>query len=116
MIIEKPCPRCGKSYFVSDRPKPGRPKRWCSSACRRKASEERRAAAAGIVAITYIKQEVSLDEHVRAVLASPSACRRVLRTIAERDDRRELVDAKWGSVADELARLRRAGSSPRWRR
>jgi hypothetical protein len=84
--------------------------------CRRKASEERRAAEVGIVAITYVKQEVSLDEHVRAVLASPSACRRVLRTLSNRDAQEELVDAKWSSVAEELARLRRAVSPARWRR
>lgn len=116
MILEKPCPRCGKQFFVSDRRKPGRPQRWCSAECRRKASEERRAAEAGVVAITYVKQEVSLDEHVRAVLASPSACRRVLRTIADRDARLELRDAKWSSVAGEISRLQRAAQPPRWRR
>ena len=116
MIIEKKCPRCGKTFFVSDRPKPGRPRRWCSRQCRRLASEERRAAQNGNDAITYIKQEASLDEHVRAVLASPAASRRVLRTIAEREDRRELLDAKWTSVADELTRLRRRSTRSNWRR
>ena len=101
---------------MSDRPKPGRPRRWCSRQCRRLASEERRAAQAGNAAITYIKKEASLDEHVRAVLASPAACRRVLRAIAEREDRRELLDAKWTSVADELTRLRRRSTRSNWRR
>lgn len=116
MITEKKCPRCGTPFFVSDRPKPGRPKRWCSGACRRLASEERRAADGGRVAIANVKEAAGLDEHVRAVLASPSACRRVLRELADRESRQDLADAKWSSVADELARLRRAVSPARWRR
>jgi hypothetical protein len=115
VIVEKACPRCGRPFFVSDRPKPGRPRRWCSSECRRKASEERRAAESGGTPITYIKQEATLEEHVRAVLASPSACKRVLWTIAELDTNQKLDDAKWGSVADEITRLRRSAQAPRWR-
>lgn len=110
------CPRCGKPFVVSTEPKPGRPRRWCSQSCRRLASEERRAAEGGGNAVTYIKEPISLDEHVRAVLDSPGACRRVLRGLADRESRRELADAKWSGVADELARLRRAGQPPRWRR
>lgn len=110
------CPRCGRPFQVSDRPKAGRPRRWCSSACRRLASEERRAAVAAHTAITFIKESVSLDEHVSAVLDSPSACRRILRELADRETRGKLNDAKWSSVTDELARLRRASLPTRWRR
>ena len=112
----KPCPRCGRAFQVPDRPKAGRPRRWCSSDCRRRASEERRAAEAGRTAITFIKETASLDEHVRAVLESPSACRRILRELADRDTRGELHDAKWTSVADDLSRLRRPSVPTRWRR
>ena len=112
----KACPRCEKLFQVSDHPKAGRPRRWCSSACRRLASEERRAAERGHTAITFIKETASLDEHVRAVLNSPSACRRILRELADRATRGELDDAKWSSVADELARLRRPSLPTRWRR
>ena len=112
----KTCPRCGKPFVVPTQPKPGRPRRWCSQACRRLASEERRAAEAAWSAITFAKEPISLDEHVRAVLDSPGACKRVLRAIADRDARGELADAKWSTVADELTRLRRAGQPPRWRR
>lgn len=112
----KNCPRCGRPFQVSDRPKAGRPRRWCSSACRRLASEERRAAEAGHTAITFIKEAASLDEHARAVLDSPSACRRILRELAERDTRGQLDEAKWSSVADELARLRRPSLPTSWRR
>ena len=110
------CPRCGKPFAVATKPKPGRPRRWCSQTCRRLASEERRAAEGGRNAIIYIKEPTSLDEHVRAVLDSPGACRRVLRAIADRETRRGLADAKWSSVADELARLRRSAQQPHWRR
>lgn len=112
----KSCPRCGRPFQVFDRPKAGRPRRWCSSTCRRLASEERRAAEAGHTAITFVKEATSLNEHVRTVLNSPSACRRVLRELVERDTRGELDDAKWSSVADELARIRRPSLPTRWRR
>lgn len=110
------CLRCGMPFVVSTQPKPGRPRRWCSQSCRRLASEERRAAESSGNPVTYIKEPITLDEHVRAVLDSPGACKRVLRTLTDRESRRELADAKWSSVADELARLRRAGQPPRWRR
>lgn len=110
------CPRCGKPFVVPTQPKPGRPRRWCSQACRRLASEERRAAEGDRNAITFIKEMTSLEEHVRAVLDSPSACRRILRELADRDNRQELADAKWSGVSDELVRLRRARQVPRWRR
>lgn len=106
MIVERPCPRCGRIIYEPERRRPGRPKRWCSRECRRAASEERRAAASGATAIKYIEPEVSLDEHVRAVLKSPAACRRVLRRIGDLDRSEQLRDGKWGSVASELERLR----------
>jgi endogenous inhibitor of DNA gyrase (YacG/DUF329 family) len=105
-VIRK-CPRCGKQFAVATQPTAGRPRRWCSPACRRLASEERRAAEREQQPITYIKEATSLDGHVRAVLDSPSAYKRILRELADRDVRRDLDDAKWSSVADELARLRR---------
>jgi hypothetical protein len=110
------CPRCGKPFVVATRRAPGRPRRWCSPECRRLASEERRAAKRGGEPVTYIKEPTSLDEHVRAVLDSPAACRRVLRALDDREVRGELADAEWSSVADELTRLRRTGQAPRWRR
>ena len=114
MIPEQLCPRCGKPFFVSERPKAGRPRRWCSSTCRRLASEERRAAKAGHTAVTYVKEAVSLDQHVRAVLDSPGACRRLLRDLGDRDARGDLTDAKWGAASDELDRLRRPPPRSRW--
>lgn len=112
----KACARCGRPFQLSDHPKVGRPRRWCSSACRRLASEERRAAEAGHTAVTFIKEAPSLDDQVRAVMGSPSACRRILRELSDRDSRGALDDAKWSSVADELARLRRPSPPSRWRR
>ena len=100
------CPRCGE-IIVDVLPRsPGRPRRWCSAKCRRSASEERRAAAAGAIATRYVQVEVSLDEHVQAVLASPAACRRVLRDLRERSDAGKLADARWSPVAEELQRTR----------
>lgn len=105
MIVEETCPRCGTLFYEPHPRKPGRPRRWCSQACRRAASEERRAAANGAIAIEHVPVAVSLDEHVRAVLDSPSACRRVLRDIRERAEAGLLQEARWNSVQSEIERL-----------
>lgn len=104
-----PCarPACTDQIFIPDHPGPGRPRKWCSDACRRRAFEERRAADAGAIAVRVVTVEPALDDHVAAVLSSPAACRRVLRQIGDWSATGVLLDAKWSSVADELARLRR---------
>lgn len=103
---QRPCPRCGAAIIDALPRLPGRPRRWCSASCRRAASEERRAAAAGAIAIEYRPIEVALDDHVKAVLSSPAACRRIVRALRERHDSGELDDARWAPVADELERTR----------
>ena len=105
MILEHTCPRCGDTFEEQLPRRSGRPKQWCSLRCRRAASEERRAAASGLLAVKHIRVEVSLDEHVEAVLASPAACRRVLRKVGLWDDSGHLDKAQWSSVSDELAKL-----------
>lgn len=102
------CPRCGTSIFETVPRRPGRPKRWCSARCRRAASEERRAADHGAIGIRYIDHtpDITLEQHVEAVLGSPAACRRVLRELAERSAGGALSDARWSSVEAQLERLR----------
>lgn len=90
-------------------PRPGRPKRWCSAECRRAASEERRAAANGAIGIRYLSPVVSIEEHVDAVLASPAACRRVLRELVDRAARGDLDDTRWRSVVADLEHMRQSG-------
>lgn len=99
---KRSCPRCEESIVeVLPRP-PGRPRRWCAAKCRRAASEERRAAAAGAIATQYVQVDLSLDDHVQAVLASPAACRRIVRDLREKYDAGKLDDARWSPVAEEL--------------
>ena len=112
MIEERACPRCGRTIYQAAPRRPGRPKTWCSAACRRAAADERRAAASGIIRTTYVTVEVSLDEHTNVVLGSPAACRRVLRELAEMERVGTLDGAKWSSVAGELERLRRVRGRP----
>ena len=50
--------------------------------------------------------EVSIDEHVRAVLDSPAAFRRVLRDVRERSEAGLLQDARWNSLQSEVERFR----------
>ena len=91
------------------KPRRGRPQQWCSQACRRAIYEERRAAKNGAIAIEYVERaapEITLNDHVAAVLGSPTACRNVLRQLRARHGNGELADAKWSSVSDELERLR----------
>ncbi|TPG13409.1 hypothetical protein EAH86_18960 [Pedococcus bigeumensis] len=63
---------------------------------------------------------VSIEDHVRAVLNSPAACRRVLRELGDRAARGDLVDARWRSVLTDLEHLRQPAGRPRerylWRR
>lgn len=113
MITTRPCLRCGRPIVSC--PKPGRPRKWCSAKCRRLASEERRAAESGLLAVEEVEKKVTLDDHLRAVLDSPAACRRVLRRVGEWSASGELGDAKWSSVADELERLRHRALPRRWR-
>lgn len=105
MIVERPCPRCGATIHEVSPRSPGRPRRWCSPRCRRAASEEQRAAANGAIAVREVRVEVSLDEHVRAVLDSPAACRRVLRDVRERAEAGLLKDARWESLQSEVERF-----------
>jgi hypothetical protein len=109
------CPRCGTTIVEVFPRLPGRPKRWCSAKCRRAASEERRAAAAGAIAIEYRPIDAPLEDHVKAVLTSPAACRRIVRDLRERHDAGELDDARWSPVAAELERTRpQARLALRW--
>jgi hypothetical protein len=114
------CPRCGRVIPEAWPPRPGRPKRWCSPQCRRAASEERRAAYSGAIGIRYIDTVVSIEDHVRAVLDSPAACRRVLRELGDRAAAGDLVDARWRSVLTDLEHLRQPAGRARerylWRR
>lgn len=113
--VRRSCPRCGAAIIEVIPRLPGRPKRWCSTKCRRAASEERRAAAAGAIAIEYRPIDVPLEDHVKAVLTSPAACRRIVRDLRERHDAGELDDARWSPVADELERNRpQARPALRW--
>ncbi|GGF35124.1 hypothetical protein GCM10011519_05710 [Marmoricola endophyticus] len=115
MIVERLCPRCGTAMNeVVPRPA-GRPRRWCSARCRRAASEERRAAAAGAIGKEFVPVELSLEEHVRIVLDSPKGCRRVLRGIRERTKAGLLTDARWDGVKGEIDRIRfDPVPRPRW--
>lgn len=103
------CPRCG-------RPVPARatvrPARWCSQRCRRAAYEERRAAAAGAVAVEVVETvtttEHGLDECVRRVQASPVAVRKVLAHLTKLLAEDGLHDPKWASTVDSVVVLARA--------
>ena len=106
MIQERECPRCGATIYETWPRPAGRPRRWCSQRCRRAASEERRAAASGAIATTFVEVPVTLDDHVAAVLESPAACRRIIRELRERSEAGKLADARWSTVDDELQRVR----------
>lgn len=101
MITQRPCDRCGRPIYEGAPRHPGRPKRWCSAACRRADYAERQAVQRGLEAM------VPIEQHVEAVLRSPAACRRVLRQIGEWAGDGTLDDAKWSSVVDEITRLLR---------
>lgn len=99
MITQRPCDRCGRAIYEGVPRHPGRPKRWCSAACRRADYAERQAVQRGL------EPTVPMEDHVDAVLRSPATCRRVVRQIGDWAGDGTLDDAKWSSVADEITRL-----------
>lgn len=101
MITQRPCERCGRPIYEGEPRHPGRPRRWCSDACRRADHSERRALERGL------RPKPDLDQAVEVVLQAPAACRRVLRQVADWTVSGALDEARWSSVAVELARLLR---------
>jgi endogenous inhibitor of DNA gyrase (YacG/DUF329 family) len=103
------CPRCGGPIPVRAT---GRPASWCSQRCRRAAYEERRAAAAGAIAVDVVETitttEHGLDECVRRVQASPVAVRKVLTHLTKLLAEDGLRDPKWASTVDSAVVLARA--------
>jgi endogenous inhibitor of DNA gyrase (YacG/DUF329 family) len=103
------CPRCGSLIPVRAT---GRPARWCSQRCRRAAYEERRAAAAGAIAVEVVETvttaEHGLDECVRRVQPSPVAVRKVLAHLTKLLAEDGLRDPRWVSTVDAAVALARA--------
>jgi endogenous inhibitor of DNA gyrase (YacG/DUF329 family) len=94
------CPRCKSPVPQKGR---GRPAIWCSQTCRRAAYEERRTAGRGAVAVEVVERirvtEHDLSECVDRVTGSPTACRRVLKALAQLARDGTLArDPKWGST------------------
>ena len=83
---------------------------WCSQDCRRAAYEERRAAAAGAIAVQVVERRSVVEHHltecVARVTTSPAACRRVLQALAEiAEDRAVLDDPKWAGMLRAAEKL-----------
>lgn len=108
------CPRCGIPIPVRTT---GRPARWCSQRCRRAAYEERRVAAAGVIAVEVVETvtttEHGLNECVRRVRDSPVAARRVLTHLTKLLAEDGLRDPKWASTMDSAVLLARAAGAGR---
>lgn len=87
--------------------------------------EERRASASGAIAVRVVKQDapplpppkVAVDEHVAAVLASPTATALVLSAVVGLVADGRIREPRWMRADAALMQLlRAAGSNPRWRR
>lgn len=101
------CPQCGDAVL---QPKRGRPAVYCCTECRRSAYEIRKIEHTGRVPIKVVTQvesalPVSLDQHVAAVLAAPSACRRVLKELDRLAGEGALHDPRWRGVPEAASRL-----------
>jgi hypothetical protein len=99
------CLRCGAAWL--GRPG-GRPRKWCSQQCRRAAYEERRAAAAGAIAIREVTRQRPDEDHGLTTCAlrvadSPAACRRVIRSLDKLVRARS--DPQWSSIREQLLKL-----------
>jgi len=101
------CLRCGAAWVgrIS-----GRPRKWCSHACRRAAYEERRAAANGAIAVREVEVSVGVDHDltscVEHVPESPAAVRRLLRRLGESSHLTAVAaELRWEPAREELLRL-----------
>jgi hypothetical protein len=117
------CLRCGTPWV--GRPS-GRPRKWCSQACRRAAYEERRAAATGAIAVREVEVAKVTDHDLSTcannVADSPTAVKRLLRSLGESS---RLVDVatelRWeparrelGTLLDKIASMTARHSPRRW--
>ena len=101
------CPRCGAAWIGR---RSGRPRKWCSQACRRAAYEERRAAANGAIAVREVEvlraAEHGLSICVQRVAESPTAVKRLLRSLEEPGRIRMVAtELRWEPARDEVVRL-----------
>lgn len=78
--IERVCEACGGPIKTKPGSKGGRPRRWCSDACRQRASRARSGTQA---ATTAAVKGVEAEQAVELVLASPEATRQLLTKITE---------------------------------
>lgn len=98
------CPRCGGVVEYSGR---GRRPVWCSQVCRQEAYETRRAARENGHPVEVIVRErnpatLTLDEHVRAVLASPTAIVKVMQGVGHLRRSGGLAQPKWQRLNNYL--------------
>lgn len=72
------CPRCGA--VVVRKPGRGRPPLWCSQACRRAASLERKTSKEPVRVVEVVRERpLSIQQAVSMVLDSPKATENVLK-------------------------------------
>jgi hypothetical protein len=95
----------------------GRPPVWCSQACRRGAYEERKAAAAGAIAVRVVERETVIErvrtrlreptvqDCVLRVLASPRACREVVNGLAMLAERGGMDSSEHKATVAAIHRL-----------
>ena len=75
------CPRCGA--VVVRKPGRGRPPLWCSQACRRAASLERKTSKEPVRVVEVVREHpLSIQQAVSMVLDSPKAVENVLKGLA----------------------------------
>jgi hypothetical protein len=117
------CLRCGSPWIGRSS---GRPRKWCSQACRRAAYEERRAAAAGVIAIREV-EVAKLTDHdlstcVKNVADSPTAVKRLVRSLGESGRLGDVATGlRWeparrelGTLLDKITSMTARHSPRRW--
>lgn len=115
------CPRCGSPIDapLSDEPRRGRRKIWCSTACRRAAHAERAVAERAGIAVrvvevprhspavikpVFVPRPPTVADIEKHVLNDPQNCAWLLAEITARARRKEL-DSRVLQAARELARV-----------
>ncbi|WP_377644655.1 hypothetical protein [Oryzobacter terrae] len=104
------CGWCGTSIKVA---RVGRMPKWCSSACRHRAWEQRRAAESGLVAVEVVDRavevirEVTKTETVPVVVSPTSATHwsELLTTLADRLDQGRIYDRDVSELLPAMSAL-----------
>ncbi len=96
------CGWCGEAVAIPPR---GRVPKWCTSTCRHRAWEQRRAADSGIVAVEVVQQVVEVKATRSQERRTAQEWAKLLTELSDRLDRRRIYDRDLPGLDDSVLAL-----------